>query len=88
MPRTSRNVVVHAAHGSVALLVTDVVMPKMSGLVLAAQLSVRQPGLKVLCVSGYSVKAVTAAGAMPWPFLAKPFMLTTLLARVRELLDA
>ena len=79
---------VHAAHGSVALLVTDVVMPKMSGLVLAAQLSVRQPGLKVLCVSGYSVKAVTAAGAMPWPFLAKPFVLTTLLARVRELLDA
>ena len=79
---------VHAAHGRVALLVTDVVMPKMSGLVLAAQLAIRQPGLKVLCVSGYSVRAVAAEGAMPWPFLAKPFVLSTLLARVRELLDA
>ena len=80
---------VHAAsRDRIALLVTDVVMPKMSGLELATQLSRLQPDLKVLCVSGYSAEAVGAKGPMAWPFLAKPFVLTVLLARVRDVLDA
>ena len=72
----------------IALLVTDVVMPKMSGLELAARLSQLQPDLKVLCVSGYSAEAVGAKGPIAWPFLAKPFLLTVLLAKVRDVLDA
>jgi two-component system cell cycle sensor histidine kinase/response regulator CckA len=80
---------VHArSRGGIALLVTDVVMPKMSGLELAARLSQLQPDLKVICVSGYSADAAAARGPIPWPFLAKPFMLTALLAKVRDVLDA
>ena len=79
---------VHAAsRDRIALLVTDVVMPKMSGLELATQLSRLQPDLKVLCVSGYSAEAVGAKGPIAWPFLAKPFVLSVLLAKVRDVLD-
>ena len=81
-----------AVHGRcgerIALLVTDVVMPKMSGLELAGQLSRRQPDLKVLCVSGYSPEAVGAEGPAAWPFMAKPFALADLLVKVRDVLDA
>jgi len=74
--------------GRIALLITDVVMPKMSGLELAARLSQLQPDLKVLCVSGYSTEAVGAKGPIAWPFLAKPFVLSVLMAKVRDVLDA
>jgi CheY-like chemotaxis protein len=73
---------------SVDLLVTDVVMPKMTGLELARRLAVDHPELKVLCLSGYSAEATAAQRPLDWPFLAKPFMPATLLERVREVLDA
>ena len=60
----------------------------MSGLELAARLSRLQPDLKILCVSGYSAEAVEAKGPIAWPFLEKPFVLTVLLAKVRDVLDA
>ena len=72
----------------IALLVTDVVMPKMSGLELAARLTALQPELKVLCVSAYSAEQVEAQGAGEWPFMAKPFVLAELLAKIRDVLDA
>jgi PAS domain S-box-containing protein len=73
---------------SVDLLVTDVVMPKMTGLELARRLAVDHPDLKVLCLSGYSAEATTAQRPLEWPFLAKPFVPAALLERVREVLDA
>ena len=72
---------------SVDLLVTDVVMPKMTGLELARRLAVDHPALKVLCISGYSAEATTAQRPLEWPFLAKPFVPAALLERVREVLD-
>ena len=53
----------------ISLLVTDVMMPKMSGLELAARLTVLQPDLKVLCVSAYSAEQVEAKGPGAWPFM-------------------
>jgi two-component system cell cycle sensor histidine kinase/response regulator CckA len=72
---------------SVDLLVTDVVMPKMTGLELARRLAVDHPELKVLCLSGYSAEATAAQRPLAWPFLAKPFVPAALLERVREVLD-
>jgi CheY-like chemotaxis protein len=78
----------HAAEGRVDLLVTDVVMPVMNGRELAARLRRRDPGLKVLYVSGYAADAaLTDAAEDGCGFLQKPFSLDALAARVRALLD-
>ncbi|WP_242395558.1 ATP-binding protein [Anaeromyxobacter oryzisoli] len=74
----------------VDLLVTDVILPGSSGPELAASLAARFPGLRVLFVSGYTgghldARGVDAAGR---GFLAKPFGVDVLVARVREVLDA
>jgi CheY-like chemotaxis protein len=73
--------------GRIDLLVTDVVMPRMSGSALARALTALRPGLRTLFVSGHAEELATGglAGAA---FLAKPFTASVLAARVRELLDA
>jgi two-component system cell cycle sensor histidine kinase/response regulator CckA len=71
--------------GAIAALVTDVVMPEMSGLELAERL---QP-LRTLFISGYAAEVAHRGGALPpgSAFLEKPFDHGALLAEVRELLD-
>jgi two-component system cell cycle sensor histidine kinase/response regulator CckA len=73
-----------------AMLVTDVVMPDTTGRELADQLRREQPGLRVLFLSGYAQDVVGRHGALDSSesFLAKPFTTTSLLARVRKILDA
>lgn len=76
--------------GPIDLLITDVVMPGMSGRQTAEQLKTRQPSLKVLYVSGYTNDAVVTRGALPrgTAFLQKPFTQNTLLHKVRQVLDS
>ncbi len=71
------------------LLVTDVVMPEMSGRDAAEALQRSVPGLRVLYVSGYAQHVIAHRGVLDpgVEFLAKPFTASTLLLRVRELLD-
>jgi signal transduction histidine kinase/ActR/RegA family two-component response regulator len=73
----------------VGLLITDVVMPEMGGLTLAATLSGRWPALKVLFVSGHAAgaQADLAGAAHAGHFLAKPYGPQDLLAHVRAVLD-
>jgi PAS domain S-box-containing protein len=73
---------------SVDLLVTDMVMPGMSGRELAARLTARQGGLRVLFMSGYAPHAVPDGGdSEPGvEFLQKPFSPSQLTARVDEIL--
>jgi PAS domain S-box-containing protein len=72
------------------LLVTDLVMPHMSGVELGAKLRVERPELPVLYMSGYSEHDMSLEMQAPSPtgFLQKPFASTTLLERVCSLLDS
>ena len=72
------------------LLVTDVVMPGLSGPNLAARLLQENPRLRVLYMSGYTDEATSVHGAF-WggiPLLQKPFTPAKLAERVRQALDA
>ncbi|HEX6107103.1 MAG TPA: ATP-binding protein [Gemmatimonadales bacterium] len=72
------------------LLLADVVMPGMSGREMAEQLCARRRGLSVLYISGYADDAIAHHGVVEpgTDFLAKPFTAGTLVAKVREVLDA
>jgi two-component system, cell cycle sensor histidine kinase and response regulator CckA len=76
--------------GGVDLLVTDVVMPEMSGRELAETLRDHQPDLKVLYISGYTDDEVVQRGisGREVAFLRKPFTSEELVRRVRRVLDA
>jgi CheY-like chemotaxis protein len=65
------------------LLLSDVVMPRMSGVEAAANVRQLHPEAKVLFMSGYPAKAATVAS----PLLFKPFSRTALERKVRETLE-
>ncbi|MGA2613939.1 MAG: PAS domain S-box protein [Spirochaetia bacterium] len=73
----------------VELLVTDVVMPQLSGKELARKLQVVCPGVRVLYVSGYTANVISHHGILEagLDFLQKPFSSKELLSKVREILD-
>jgi PAS domain S-box-containing protein len=82
--------VLFAAHdGPIHLVVTDVVMPKMSGKELATQLAKQHPELKVLYMSGFTDDALGHHGVLQpgTPFIAKPFTAEQLKTKVRHVLD-
>jgi two-component system, cell cycle sensor histidine kinase and response regulator CckA len=72
---------------AIDLVITDVVMPRMGGLDLAAELDRQYPGLKILYVSGYTASIAIAGIAQRSPHLVllKPFTEEMLLDRVRRL---
>ena len=77
----------HAGH--IDLLLTDVVMPKMSGPELARRLASSRPGTKVLCMSGYTDDAAFRHGLVDAGFahLQKPLTIVALTGAVRAVLD-
>jgi CheY-like chemotaxis protein len=80
------------AHGIVqpAVLITDVVMPRMNGGELAEAVRQRYPGLPVLFVSGYTDDIIAQHGIVREgvALLEKPFSPRVLARKVRELVDA
>lgn len=82
--------IAHARHERpIDLLLTDVVMPYMSGSALAVQLLAHQPSLKVLYMSGYTDSAIVQHGRLQpsVAFIQKPFSPAALARKVRAVLD-
>jgi PAS domain S-box-containing protein len=74
---------------AIDLLLTDVVMPGMSGSELGREISARRPGIHAIYVSGYTAATIGEHGVLPASaFLQKPFSLAVLARRVRETLDS
>jgi PAS domain S-box-containing protein len=75
--------------GTIHALLTDVVMPRMSGRTLAERLAERRGNMKVIFMSGYTDDAIVQHGVLDAGifFIQKPLMPEPLLAKLREVLD-
>jgi PAS domain S-box-containing protein len=78
-----------AQSGPIHILVTDVVMPHMSGPELAAKLAVSRPDMKALYISGYTDDTVFRHGVLEGgvAYLQKPFNLKSVAQKIREVLS-
>ncbi len=70
-------------HSGIDLLLTDLIMPGGDGMDLAAELTMKNPGLKILLMSGYSQKKIVRGVN----YIQKPFSVMDLAVKVREVLD-
>lgn len=71
------------------LLLTDVIMPEMNGRQLYARVSEKYPRIKVLYMSGYTENVIAHCGVLDENvhFIAKPFTVDGLIAKIRQLLE-
>ncbi|HLY61599.1 MAG TPA: response regulator [Terriglobia bacterium] len=75
---------------SIDLILTDIIMPGMSGRELAAHIAAKCPEVKLLFMSGYTDRSVAQHNILDpdTPFLQKPFKAKSVLEKIRQLLDS
>ena len=75
--------------GSIDLVLTDVVMPRLGGPELAEKIRALRPGVRILYMSGYAESLVESRGGLEpgVDFVQKPIAPLTLLTRIRDMLD-
>jgi CheY-like chemotaxis protein len=73
---------------AIDLLITDIVMPGMSGRAVAAAVRDLRPGTRVICMSGYTEHADLGLLEGAMTFMQKPFSADTMIRAVRKALDA
>ena len=75
--------------GTIEILVTDVVMPRLSGRELASRIGTDRPGVRVLFISGYTYDSIFRHGVLEGgvAYLQKPFNLKAIAQKIREVLD-
>jgi two-component system, cell cycle sensor histidine kinase and response regulator CckA len=75
--------------GEIHLLLSDVVLPRLNGLELAARVRRQHPNIKVVFMSGYADESIARFGALPPGdiLIEKPIAPEALLARLRDVLD-
>jgi two-component system, cell cycle sensor histidine kinase and response regulator CckA len=75
--------------GTIHLLLTDVVMPGMSGPELAHQIGCLRPGIKIIFTSGYTDDAIARHGVLDpgIAFIQKPYRPRALARKIREVLE-
>jgi two-component system cell cycle sensor histidine kinase/response regulator CckA len=75
--------------GAIHLLLTDVVMPEMSGPELAAEIVLLRPGIKIIFTSGYTDDAIARQGLLDpnIAFIQKPYRPKALARKIREVLS-
>ncbi len=76
--------------GEIALVITDVIMPRMNGREMADRMREIRPGLPVIYVSGYTADLIENCGAMGRNerFVQKPFKVDELLSTVKQCIDS
>jgi len=81
---------VERERGTIHLLLTDVVMPQMSGPELIKRLASKRPEMKVLCMSGYTDDSIVRHGVLDSnvAYIQKPITPESLTTKVRAVLDA
>lgn len=75
--------------GRIHLILTDIVLPGMSGLEMSQVLAAKRPEAKLMFMSGYAREAVAERGVLPpdMEYMAKPFTIHEIQSRVRRVLD-
>lgn len=73
--------------GSIDLVLTDLVMPRMGGRELVERLAATYPAMKFLFISAYADETTAVAHGFRAPILRKPYTLEALARQVREVLD-
>jgi DNA-binding NtrC family response regulator len=90
--RSAGEALLHAERhpGMIHMLLSDVVMPHMSGPELARRLASARPDMKVVCMSGYTDESIVRHGVLeaPFAFIQKPLTPEALTRKVRDVLDA
>jgi two-component system, cell cycle sensor histidine kinase and response regulator CckA len=74
-------------NGTIDLLITDVVMPRLDGFGLIRQIQQERPNLRILVMTGHSPTDVSMKSPAAFPLLRKPFGPAAFLAKVRQVLN-